>query len=78
MDRIVPISEARANLTDLVNEAADHEVYLLRHGKPVGVLVSTEAYERLLSRIEDLEDALSVHEAGDPVPFETSTTSAAG
>lgn len=69
MDRIVPISEARAKLGALVDEAADHEVYLVRHSRPVAVLVDADVYERLLDRIEDLEDALSVHEAGDAVEF---------
>ena len=32
MDRIVPISEARASLSELVTETADHPVYLIRHG----------------------------------------------
>jgi len=72
MDRIVPISEARANLGELVEEARDHEVYLVKHGHPVGVLLSVEAYEAALERIEDLEDTIAVLRAGDAVPFERS------
>lgn len=70
MDRIVSISEARATLGDLVEEAREHEVFLLKHGHPVGVILSVEAYEAALSRIEDLEDELSVLRPSDAVPFQ--------
>lgn len=72
MDRIVPISEARASLAELVTEATDHPVYLLRHGKPVGVLLDADKYARLIDHIEDLEDTLAVLQARtnpDTVPF---------
>ncbi len=69
MDRIVPISEARATLGELLEEAKDYEVYIIKHGKPAGVLLSVEAYEAALDRIEDLEDEISVLRAGDAVPF---------
>ncbi|WP_414990641.1 type II toxin-antitoxin system prevent-host-death family antitoxin [Aeromicrobium sp.] len=52
-------------LGDLVDEAAEHEVFLLRPGRPVGVLVSVEAYEAVQERIDDLEDRLSLHEPDD-------------
>lgn len=71
MDRIVSISEARATLGDLTEEAREREVYLLKHGRPVAVLVSVEAYERLQERLEDLEDTLAVLQAdhSDTIPF---------
>lgn len=59
MDRIVPISEGRASLSELVTETSDHPVYLLRHGKPVADLLDADKYERLLDHIEDLEDTLA-------------------
>lgn len=71
MDRVVPISEARANLGDLVTEAAEHEVYLLRHGRPVGVLLSVDAYTAALERIEDLEDTVATLRARAEDDFET-------
>lgn len=80
MDRIVPISEARANLTDLITETADHPVYLLRHGKPVAVLLDAEKYDRLIEHIEDLEDTIAVDKAraaNDYIPFELSHDEAA-
>ena len=79
MDRVVPISEVRANLGALLEEAREHEVYILRHGRPAGVLLSVEAFGALSQRLEDAEDALAVATApGDVVPFERSTPSAAG
>ncbi|HLR96711.1 MAG TPA: type II toxin-antitoxin system Phd/YefM family antitoxin [Jiangellaceae bacterium] len=71
MDRVVPISEVRANLGALLDEAREREVYVLRHGRPAGVLLSVDAYERLLDRLEDAEDSLAVATAeGDVVAFE--------
>lgn len=72
MDRVVPISEARANLSELLTEAEQHEVYILRHGRPAGVLLSVEAYERAMSLIEDLEDTVESLRSladDDAVPF---------
>lgn len=60
MDRIVPISEARATLGDLLDEAREHEVYIVKHGRPAGVILSVDAYEAALARIEDLEDENAV------------------
>lgn len=60
MDRVVQISEARAQLGDLVVEAAEREVYILKHGRPAAVLLSVEVFERLQDRMEDLEDEVSV------------------
>lgn len=57
---MVSISEAKATLTSLVRRAEDEPVYLLRHSKPAGVLLSATRYEELLDRLEDAEDALAV------------------
>lgn len=60
---LVPLTEAKARLHELVNAAADEEVVLLRHGRPVAVLVGHEAYQSLLDDVEDLRDRLSVVES---------------
>ena len=73
MDRVVPISEARARLGDLIAEADDRPVYVMRHGRPAAVITSIAKFEGLLNRIEDLEDALSVAAKGDSVPFTRTT-----
>lgn len=59
---IIGISEAKGRLAELVRDSDDHDVTLLRHGRPVAVLVSTPRYEALLERLEDALDRLSVHE----------------
>jgi prevent-host-death family protein len=60
---LVPLSEAKARFHELVRELSEREVLLLRHGRPVGVLMGYEAYEALLERLEELEDRLAVLEA---------------
>ena len=62
MSNLVPISEARARLSQLVREAADQEVVLMNHGRPAAVLISADRYDSLLEELEDLKDRLSVHE----------------
>lgn len=60
---LVTLTEARVRLHELVKDLASKNVVLLRHGKPVGMMVGYDHYDAILSRIEDLEDQLSVHEA---------------
>jgi prevent-host-death family protein len=62
---LVPISEAKGRLSELVRTAEDEDVVLLRHGRPAGVLISTRRLEALFETIEDLEDRLAAHEASD-------------
>lgn len=80
MDRVVSITQARATLPDLIREAADHEVFILRHNTAVGVLLDPAKYAALLDRIEDLEDALAIATAdpGEFVPWEATRTTAVG
>lgn len=73
MDRVVPISEARARIGELIAESDDHPVYVMRHGRPAGVILSLTKFEGLIDRIEDLDDALSVANKGDAVPFTRTT-----
>lgn len=72
MDRVVSITEARATLPDLLVETTEREVFILRHNKPVGVLLDPAKYEALLDRLEDLEDSLAVATANptDSIPWE--------
>jgi antitoxin StbD len=62
MSQLVPISEARARLSQLVRQASDGEVVLMNHGRPAAVMISAERYDSLLEELEDLRDRLSVHE----------------
>ncbi len=62
MSHLVPVSEARAQLSALIKNAVDHDITLMNHGRPAAMLLSAERYEALLEEIEDLKDRLSVHE----------------
>lgn len=62
-EQLVTLTEARIRLHELVRDLEDARVVLLRHGKPVGMMIGYEHYHALLARIEDLEDRLSVFEA---------------
>lgn len=76
MQRMVPISEAKARLSELIRDAAEEDVLLIRHGRPVAVLMSIDAFEALQEEHEDALDRLSVYEA-DPelsVPWEQAKT----
>lgn len=58
MARIVPFSEARAHLTDLVDQVeGKHEhVVITRNGRPAVVLLSTDEYEAIQETLEILQD----------------------
>lgn len=55
MERMVPVSEARARFADLLDELEEHDVVLVRHSRPAGVLVSPERWEDLHRRIRELD-----------------------
>jgi prevent-host-death family protein len=57
------ITDAKAKLPEIVRRAADHDVTLLRHGRPLAVVIGMSRYEALLERLDDLEDRLSVYES---------------
>lgn len=59
---LVPISEAKGRLSEIVRDCDDHNVLLMRHGRAAAVVISVRRYEELLERIEDLEDRLAVYE----------------
>ena len=58
MAKTVPFSEARARLTDLVDEVEQkHEhVFITRNGRPAAVVMSTDEYEALQETLEVLQD----------------------
>ena len=54
----VPFTEARARLTELldeVNERHEH-VVITRNGRPVGVVLSNDEYEALAETLDVLKD----------------------
>jgi antitoxin YefM len=58
MARIVPFTEARARLTELLDDVeAKHEhVVITRNGRPAAVVVSPEEWEALEETVEILQD----------------------
>lgn len=62
MAAIVPITDARAKLADLIKDADEDDVMLMQRGRPTAVLMSVRRHEELLEELEDLRDRLSVHE----------------
>lgn len=58
MARAVPFTEARAGLSDLLDEVtARHEhVVITRNGRPAAVMLSSEEYEALAETLDILDD----------------------
>jgi antitoxin YefM len=58
MAKIVPLTEARARLSELLDELErQHEhVVITRNGRPAGVLVPAEEQEALEETLEILQD----------------------
>lgn len=63
MGRTVSLTEAKAKLNELVRDAQDDNVVLVRHGQAAAVIVSPQHYEGLLDEIEDLKDRLALHDS---------------
>ncbi len=55
---MVPFTEARARLTELLDDVNDrHEhVVITRNGRPAAVVLSSEEYEALAETLEVLDD----------------------
>jgi len=59
MAKILPISEVKAKLPELVNgvQEREEEIVVTRNGKPAAMLVSYSDYERLKETLEVLSDS---------------------
>ncbi len=59
MSKIVPFTEARSHLSDLLDDVERHHehVVISRRGRPVAVLLSTSDWEAIEETLEVLEDA---------------------
>lgn len=58
MAKIVPFSEARANLTELLDalETKHEHVLITRNGRPSAVMLSADEYESLEETLDILQD----------------------
>lgn len=56
--KIVPFTEARANLTELLDEVVDKQEHVLitRNGRPSAVMLSADEYESLEETLDILQD----------------------
>lgn len=75
MENIVGITDLRANAKYLVDNLTPfQDVTIIRHAKPVALLVHPDRLEKLINRIEDLEDQLAVAQGGDAIPYAQART----
>jgi prevent-host-death family protein len=68
MAKTLPISEAKMKLAELVAslDAGDEEVIITRNGRPVAILLATEAYEALqetLALLSNPQTIAQIHRA---------------
>jgi antitoxin StbD len=65
---LVTVTEAKGRLGELIREATEEDVVVVRHGHPAAVLVGAERYDALLEELEDLKDRLSIYESSRSEP----------
>lgn len=75
--KILPVRDVRQNMSRLLDEASNGEpVMITRYGRPVGYLIGYEVLNRLMDRLENLEDiywmhqGVAEHRAGEGRSFE--------
>lgn len=67
MAEFVPISEAKARLSELVRASDDVDVVLMKHGSPAAVVLSARRHAELMQQLDDLEDRLALYESDGDV-----------
>jgi antitoxin StbD len=60
----VSVTELKRNYSAILKQADDNPIAVLNHNRPEVYLLSAAHYARLMSYLEDLEDARLVHERG--------------
>lgn len=58
----ISVTELKRNFAGVVKLAEDSPVAILSHNRPEAYLLPAAHYERLMTYLEDLEDAKLVHE----------------
>ena len=59
----IPVSEARGNLSEVVETSQTEVVFLERYGRPAAVLISPERYDELLDAFEESQDVAAFDES---------------
>ena len=62
MSKLVPVSEAKGHLSELIRDSDSDEVLLMKHGRPAAVMISARRWDAFQEELEDLRDRLSVAE----------------
>src|SRR5574337_1880977 len=60
---VIPISELRKRQAEVLAALEKGPAILTQHGKGAAVLLSLDAYNRLLEELEDIQDAMDTLEA---------------
>jgi prevent-host-death family protein len=63
INEVIPISELRKRQAEVLAALEKGPAILTQHGKGAAVLLSFDAYNRLLEELEDLQDAMDAFEA---------------
>lgn len=70
----VRVTEARAQLPDLLSTVQSEPVFLQRRGRVEAVIVSVEQYERMMDALEEAEDIdaydAALAEEGASIPWD--------
>ncbi|MDD2742855.1 MAG: type II toxin-antitoxin system Phd/YefM family antitoxin [Rhodocyclaceae bacterium] len=61
-NRTVSVTDLKRNFASIIKEAENSPVAILNHNRPEAYLLPAAYYERLMSHLEDLEDAKLVQE----------------
>ncbi|MCC7278508.1 MAG: type II toxin-antitoxin system Phd/YefM family antitoxin [Chromatiaceae bacterium] len=61
----VSVTELKRNYAAILKQADDNPIAVLNHNRPEVYLLSAAHYARLMSYLEDLEEARLVRERGD-------------
>jgi antitoxin StbD len=64
-EKTVSVTELKRNFSAILTQAEDDTVAVLNHNRPEAYLLSAAHYERLLERLEDLEDMKLARERAD-------------
>ena len=59
------VTELKRNYANILKQADDSPVAVLNHNRPEAYLVPASHYERLMTYLEDMEDAKLIRERGN-------------
>jgi prevent-host-death family protein len=62
---LVTLSDAKVRLHELVRDLSERDVLLLRHGRPIAVMISFPKFEALMEKLEDLQDRIALLESAE-------------